>query len=101
MFDLIKIVAILFVVLGLGIAVIRATPEDGAGGASFTLFDIPAKQASKPPERDLGPAGIVIEHRDGALLVMPWEAGGAVEVVATEVEREGCPVGARVPDCLR
>lgn len=100
MFDLLKIVAMLFIALGAGIALIKATPEGGAG-AQFTLFqDLPAGGSASDPPQEKGPAGIVIEVLDGALLVLPWEDGGPVEVDATAEEIGRCPVGARVPDCL-
>lgn len=104
MFNLIKILVALFVVLGLGVAVTKSDSGD-AGGSSFTLFDdLPTEAGDDdPPKRKKKggpPSGIVIESRDGALVILPWKDGGPVEVYATAGQRDRCPLDARYPDCL-
>lgn len=105
MFNLIKILVALFVVLGLGVAVTKGDGGD-AGGSSFTLFeDLPTAEGDGEPskkrkEKEPGLSGIVIESRDGALVVLPWKDGGPVEVDASEVQLDRCPLDSRYPDCL-
>lgn len=102
MLNLVKVVAALFLVLGAGAYLMKQPlPGDGSGSGSFTLFkDLGSGAKPEKPRKAKGPDGIVIDHVDGALVVLPWTDGGPVQVRATAKQRSRCPMDARYPDCL-
>lgn len=103
-----KTIVILIVAAGLAIALFKS-PSDGAksgggglGNSLSNLFGAPTEPKKPAKEREPEPTGsdgVVIEHRDGALLILPFD-GDPFEVDATARQLRHCPVDARYPDCL-
>lgn len=96
--------------LGVGAAVIGVGMALGGGGDGKTpppdfgkLFkDIGAdKPAKKPAKKKPRVVGVVADHVDGQLLIVPFSDDPMTTVDATASQRDRCPRDARYPDCLR
>jgi hypothetical protein len=59
-----------------------------------------ASAETAPLRAPEGPAGLVIGHEPGAIIVAPWSDDRAVRIQVTPAQADACPVRADYKKCL-